>query len=136
MDVLVFGTFDPLHEGHVQFLRQARALGDVLTVVVTRDSVIRTLKGREPFHSEQERVARLSALDSVDVVLLGDVDPLQYQLFEHLDFDVLALGYDQEPSDAVVRRKLAALGKSSVSVVRLQAFKPDHYKSSFFRGDS
>ena len=38
--VLVFGTFDGLHEGHKDFLRQAKQYGDHLTVVVGRDSTV------------------------------------------------------------------------------------------------
>jgi len=46
--VLVFGTFDGLHEGHKNFFKQAREFGDFLVVVVGRDSTIVKTKGRPP----------------------------------------------------------------------------------------
>ena len=53
--VLVFGTFDGLHEGHQFFLKKARALGDRLVVVVARDVSVIALKGRSARLHEQER---------------------------------------------------------------------------------
>ncbi len=62
-----------MHAGHVQFLRQAKALGDVLIVGVNSDSGIRHRKGqRYPVNSERERMALVSALDMVDSVVLFD----------------------------------------------------------------
>ncbi len=74
---LVFtnGVFDILHAGHVHFLRQAKALGDVLIVGVNSDSGTRRLKGdRRPINSERDRLALVAALDMVDHVLLFDED--------------------------------------------------------------
>lgn len=134
MRVLVFGTFDPLHRGHGYFLRHARRLGQQLVVVVTCDSAIRMQKHREPFQAERERLARVVALPWVDEAFLGDEQPSNYELLKRLTFDILALGYDQEPTDEVVRRELAAQGKQYVKVVRLGSYKPERYKSSYLRG--
>ncbi len=133
MRVLVFGTFDPLHAGHVRFLRQARILGDSLLVVVARDSVVRNHKGREPFEPELKRLAGVSALPDVDEVILGDAHPERYELLATLNFDVLALGYDQEPDEAAVQKILDKLGKQQVRVVRLKPHQPNLYKSSLLR---
>lgn len=73
--VFTNGVFDILHAGHVQFLRQARALGDVLVVGVNSDSSARHLKGRgRPINSERDRLSLVAALDAVDRVLLFDED--------------------------------------------------------------
>lgn len=131
--VVVFGTFDPLHAGHVDFFRQARELGRHLTVVVARDSWIRYVKRRERRQGEADRLAVVAAKSGVDAVRLGDrwptTDP--YRLLGEIDFDILALGYDQEPADTVVKHELSARGKSDVEVVRLQPYRPDIYKSSY-----
>jgi D-beta-D-heptose 7-phosphate kinase/D-beta-D-heptose 1-phosphate adenosyltransferase len=74
---LVFtnGVFDILHAGHIQFLRQAKALGDMLIVGVNSDSSAHRLKGRgRPINCEQDRVALVAALDVVDEVVLFEED--------------------------------------------------------------
>ena len=73
--VFTNGVFDILHAGHVQFLRQAKELGDVLVVAVNSDSSTRRLKGKHrPIISERDRLALVAALDPVDYVLLFDDD--------------------------------------------------------------
>src|SRR3989344_7990010 len=136
MRVVVFGTFDPLHAGHVDFFRQARQSGGQarahLTVVVARDSWIRLVKRREPRQSEERRLAEAARQQGVDEVRLGDEWPAAdlYRLLGELDFDVLALGYDQTPREKTVREELRRRGKDTVRVVTLQPFQPDEYKSS------
>lgn len=132
--VLVFGTFDPLHAGHRDFFRQAKALGDHLTVVVARDSSIRASKRYEPHQGEETRLAAVAAVDSVDEAMLGQPTAHQYDMLRELEFDVIALGYDQEPAEVEVRRQLTLLGKQAVRVVRLHPFQPEKYKSTFIRG--
>ncbi len=75
---LVFtnGCFDILHRGHVTYLAQARALGSSLVVAVNSDaSVRRQGKGVDrPINTEQDRMAVLAALESVDLVTWFDQD--------------------------------------------------------------
>lgn len=73
--VFTNGVFDILHAGHVQFLRQARALGDVLVVGINSDGSTRRRKGRgRPINSERDRCALVAALDMVDYVVIFDED--------------------------------------------------------------
>jgi D-beta-D-heptose 7-phosphate kinase / D-beta-D-heptose 1-phosphate adenosyltransferase len=73
--VFTNGVFDILHVGHVQFLRQARALGDVLIVGINSDRSTQRIKGKNrPIHSERDRMALVAALDTVDHVILFDED--------------------------------------------------------------
>ena len=73
--VFTNGVFDILHAGHVQFLRQAKELGDVLIVGVNSDRSTQRLKGkRHPINSERDRMALVGALDPVDHVVLFDED--------------------------------------------------------------
>ena len=73
--VFTNGVFDILHAGHVQFLRQAKALGDLLVVAINSDASARRLKGKNrPINSERDRAALVAALDPVDHVLLFDED--------------------------------------------------------------
>jgi D-beta-D-heptose 7-phosphate kinase / D-beta-D-heptose 1-phosphate adenosyltransferase len=73
--VFTNGVFDILHAGHVHFLRQAKALGDVLVVGVNSDRSTQRLKGRSrPINSERDRMALVAALDPVDYVVLFEED--------------------------------------------------------------
>ena len=73
--VFTNGVFDILHAGHVGFLREAKALGDVLVVGVNTDRSARRLKGeRRPINSERDRLALVAAMDVVDDVVLFDED--------------------------------------------------------------
>lgn len=132
--VLVFGAFDPLHEGHKDFLRQARELGGHLTVVVARDSSIRANKGYEPHQGEEVRLKAVATVDNVDEVIFGKKTAHKYEMLAELEFDVLALGYDQTPKEEEVRDQLALLGRQNARVVRLQPFHPEKFKSTFIRG--
>ena len=57
--VLVFGTFDGLHEGHLDLFRQAGELGKYVIAVVARDSTILKNKGKQPKFGEQERLEKV-----------------------------------------------------------------------------
>lgn len=73
--VFTNGIFDILHVGHVQFLRQAKALGDVLVVGINSDQSVQRLKGAgQPINSARDRKALVAALDMVDHVVLFDED--------------------------------------------------------------
>jgi D-beta-D-heptose 7-phosphate kinase/D-beta-D-heptose 1-phosphate adenosyltransferase len=73
--VFTNGVFDILHAGHVQLLRRARALGDILVVGLNSDVSTRRLKGpTRPVNRESDRLALVSALDAVDYAVLFDED--------------------------------------------------------------
>jgi rfaE bifunctional protein nucleotidyltransferase chain/domain len=69
--VLTNGVFDLLHAGHVGYLQQARALGDVLVVALNSDASVRAIKGPlRPLTPEGERASLLAALRCVDYVTI------------------------------------------------------------------
>lgn len=69
--VLTNGVFDLLHTGHLFYLRQARALGDVLLIALNADASVRALKGpTRPVQSEEQRAYALGALACVDAVTI------------------------------------------------------------------
>ena len=130
---LFFGSFDGLHEGHRDAFRQAAQLGGHLQVVVTRDEVVKQQKGRYPDEAEDVRLAAVQANHHVDKAQLGSRTPDDYSLLNTLPFTTLAVGYDQMPDDAQIMKLLSEQGKPEVTVVRLQPFKPDTFKSSKLR---
>jgi len=111
-ECLVFtnGCFDLLHRGHVEYLQQARSLGDVLVVGLNSDESVRLLKGPDrPVVAETDRAAILCALQDVDFVTLfsePSVEPLVAALLP----DVLAKGGDYKPQDVVGRQLVEGAG--------------------------
>ena len=92
--VFTNGCFDILHAGHVEYLRQARSLGDVLVVALNSDASVRRLKGSDrPIVPEAERAGLLAALRSVDHVVLFDAESPR-ELIELVRPDVYVKGGD------------------------------------------
>jgi cytidyltransferase-like protein len=86
--VFVSGCYHLLHPGHLDFFRDARALGDYLTVCFASDFTLRSYKGVEPVLPQEHRRAMLKALRMVDQVVMG-----QYITGNPaLDFTAAALG--------------------------------------------
>lgn len=72
--VLVTGGFDPIHSGHIEYFREAKALGDVLIVGINSDEWLTRKKGRA-FMPVTERLCIIRALDMVDAcILFNDTD--------------------------------------------------------------
>ncbi|MGW0432361.1 D-glycero-beta-D-manno-heptose 1-phosphate adenylyltransferase [Micromonospora sp. NPDC003197] len=95
--VFTNGCFDVLHRGHVRYLDQARALGDLLVVAVNSDDSVRRLKGADrPVNPVEDRVAVLAALSCVDhVVVFAEDSPVA--LIETVQPDVYVKGGDYPP---------------------------------------
>lgn len=102
--VFTNGVFDLLHPGHVRYLAEARAQGDVLIVGVNSDASVRRLdKGPDrPLNPEQERAEVLAGLRTVDAVVIFDEDT-PHAIVSALQPDVLVKGADWAP-DAIVGR--------------------------------
>ena len=74
--IIVNGTFDILHSGHLALLNYARSLGDYLVVAIDSDRRVKELKGvSRPVNTQAERQELLSNLRSVDEVRIFDSDP-------------------------------------------------------------
>jgi FAD synthetase len=125
MKVLVFGTFDLLHQGHRFLLTHANARG-ALTVVVARDRNVRSIKGRYPVHDEEERASLVRGVVPEADVVLGDTDDFLAPV-RALNPDLILLGYDQGFPPGVTQDDLPC------EVERLPAFHPETYKTSILR---
>jgi len=115
---LVFtnGVFDILHVGHVRYLQQARALGDVLLVAINNDASVRELKGEgRPLMNENERAEILAALEAVDyITIFDDISPRS--LIAELLPDVLVKGGDYALDQIHGREEVEAAGGCVVSL--------------------
>ncbi|MBI4049911.1 MAG: FAD synthase [Candidatus Doudnabacteria bacterium] len=129
--VLVFGTFDILHPGHIDFLRQAKRYGDFLIVSLAREKNVKRVKGQKPFHSETDRKKLLESLKFVDKVVMGSKDNYLGHI-KSLKPDVIVLGYDQKAYTKDLKAKLAGLGLSP-RIVRAQSYKSKIYRSRNYR---
>src|SRR4051812_7636895 len=97
--VFTNGVFDLLHRGHVEYLFEARSLGDSLVVGVNSDASTHRLKGAgRPVNSETDRAIVLAALECVDAVALFDEDTPR-DLIAALLPDILVKGGDYNASD-------------------------------------
>ena len=130
--VMAFGTFDCLHAGHFQYLKRAKALGDFLIVVVSRDRNARIIKGKNPLNSEKDRLELVKALSFVDKAVLGDREVRTWSVIKRNNPTTIALGYDQWASIPSLRKELDALGLNP-RIVRVKAYKAEKNKSSNFK---
>jgi cytidyltransferase-like protein len=97
--VLVGGVFDLIHPGHIHTLRAAKAEGDVLVVIVARQSTAKKIKKfRKIYHDEKLRRDLVNSLNFVDLALIGKEGTL-YDTVEYVKPNVIALGYDQAHSE-------------------------------------
>ncbi len=126
--IVCAGTFDHFHPGHIDFLKQAKVLGDELVVIVARDENVKRIKGMMPEHNESQRKESVEKTGIPDKAILGYTDKDIFKILEDLKPDIIALGYDQRVSEERINERLP-----KCKIVRLKPFKPDKYKSSYYR---
>lgn len=99
--VMTNGCFDVLHPGHLDFLSRAKALGDLLVVVINSDASVRKLKGpARPINSLLDRATMLSGLSCVDYVAsFSEETPLDF--YTRFTPDVLVKGGDYQVSTII-----------------------------------
>lgn len=128
--VIVFGTFDLLHPGHVSFLNQAQKLGDRLVVIVARDEFVRKIKGKDPKQGEKKRSSNVRNLGIADRVRLGSRTYNYFRTLRSENVDIIAMGYDQKPKITDLRKKLKRHRLTKIAILRLKPFKEAQFKSS------
>lgn len=104
MRVMVNGTFDILHRGHLELLNFAKSLGDQLLVAIDTDRRVTQLKGPgRPIHNQEDRKFHLECLKAVDSVVLFDTKEQLIAIMESFKPDVYVKGSDwkkDKPSTA------------------------------------
>ncbi len=99
--VFTNGCFDILHRGHVEYLVEAKSLGDILVVGINSDASVKKLKGAlRPINKEKDRAIVLAALTPVDFVIIFEEEtPLK--VIEAIDPDILVKGGDWKVEEIV-----------------------------------
>ena len=98
MKIIVNGTFDVMHPGHIALLNYAKSLGDFLLVAIDTDDRVRQLKGpTRPINNEQDRKCILENLKSVDQVCLFKSDKELLHLISECDIMVKGSDYKDKP---------------------------------------
>ncbi len=98
--VFTNGCFDILHVGHIRYLKEARALGDVLVIGLNSDKSVSVIKPGRPVNPQGWRAEILAALEMVDYVTVFDEDT-PYELIKLLKPDILVKGGDWKKEDIV-----------------------------------
>ncbi|MDX8381433.1 MAG: D-glycero-beta-D-manno-heptose 1-phosphate adenylyltransferase [Ghiorsea sp.] len=120
--VFTNGCFDLLHPGHIQYLADARALGDVLVLGLNADDSISRLKGSSrPINNLEDRAAMLMGLKSVDAVVAFEEDTPQ-KLISLLLPDALVKGGDYNTDDIVGAKEVRACGGEVIVVPFLKGY--------------
>jgi len=117
--VFTSGIFDLLHPGHVRYLEEARALGDLLIVGLSADESVRRNKGPgRPVTPQDERGEVLAALASVDAVVVFSEDTAA-DIIRRIQPDILVKGADL-PADQIVGRDIVEARGGRVVMLPLE----------------
>ena len=103
--VIVNGTFDILHPGHVAMLNTARSLGDYLIVAIDTDRRVQELKGASrPINNQNFRRTMLSNIKAVDLVELFDSQEELINIFKLYKPDIMVKGSDWKGKSIVAEQ--------------------------------
>jgi rfaE bifunctional protein nucleotidyltransferase chain/domain len=121
--VFTNGVFDILHPGHVRYLRDARALGDVLIVGINSDRSVKTLGKApdRPINHEAERAEILAALAAVDAVVIFD-EETPHDIISTIQPDILVKGADWGENAIVGRDIVEARGGKVVRIALAEGY--------------
>ena len=133
MRVMVFGTFDVVHDGHLDFFNQAKALAQNVYLIISiarDDNVVRT-KHRLPMYDELARQQAVVDLGVADEVVLGSTDDYLAHIKTYQP-DIIALGYDQFTYTETLEADLVK-ARITAKIVRLKPYFTEKFKSSIVK---
>ncbi|MEX2192632.1 MAG: adenylyltransferase/cytidyltransferase family protein [Nitrosarchaeum sp.] len=125
--VLAGGVFDIIHPGHIHTLNAAKALGDILVVVVATDNTAVKMKKRQPLHSKEQRQELVNSLVMVDLCLIGQEDDI-FKTVNLVKPQIIALGYDQVHQEKFIIDGCKKINLDA-NVARLQSPIPESSSS-------
>lgn len=129
--VLVFGTFDLMHPGHLRFLKFASRFG-LVTVSLTTDELCNMYKHHTPVNMYNKRAQALKEICWVSEVVAADAIPNSYQSIASTAPDYIVLGQDQQSLKMAIETKINSLGYST-KIKFAEPYRRNIYQSSKFR---
>jgi FAD synthetase len=119
--ILVAGTFDIIHAGHIYLINEAAKLGDVFVVVAT-DENRELFSGQRPVIPQEQRLEVIKNLKNVKDARLGRSDNNTLKTVEEINPDIILLGPDQKYSIEVLKKGLAEKGLNHIQIRRLEIY--------------
>jgi len=131
--IMVFGTFDGLHKGHLNFLWQARKLAPKCFIIVSiaRDRNVFKIKKKLPVLNEKKRVTLLQNCKLADKVVFSGINQHLPHILKEKP-DIIALGYDQKAYVRNLKKDLKNKGLN-VKIVRLKPYKEKIFKNKLLQ---
>lgn len=131
--VLCAGSFDLLHSGHLNYFSQARRIAKKIVVVVSSDENYFKARGKNPLHSQDERISFIKNANVVDEIVKGSSGNI-FEVIKKINPDAILLGYDDKISEEVLEKNIKEMGLK-IQILRAKAFNPEKYKSSLMKKD-
>jgi len=119
--ILVAGTFDIIHPGHIFLINQAAELGDVYVVVATSRNREK-FKGIPPIVPEEQRLEVIKSLKNVKEAILGRKDNNTLMTVAEINPDIILLGPDQKFNITELKKGLEEINLGHIDVVRLETY--------------
>jgi FAD synthetase len=119
--VLIAGTFDLIHPGHIYLINEAAKLGEVYVIVAT-DKNREMYSGEAPIVHEEQRLAVIKSIKNVKDAKLGRHDNDTLKAVEEIKPDIVLLGPNQKYSIETLKKGLIDIGLNKVVVKRLETY--------------
>jgi FAD synthetase len=129
--VILFGTFDILHPGHINLFQQAKKFGEI-NVVIARDKNVKKIKQRLPQNNERSRLGKVAHLPEIHKAFLGNLENF-FQPIEKIQPDIIVLGFDQKTFSTHELKTNLKKRNLFPKIIRLKSYKPKIFKSSLIR---
>ncbi len=119
--VLIAGTFDLIHAGHIYLINEASKLGDVF-VIVSTDRNRKLYSGSFPIIPQEQRLEIIRSIKNVQEARLGRSDNDTLKTVEEIAPDIILLGPDQKYDAAILKKGLKKRGLDKIEVKRLKTY--------------
>ena len=119
--VLVAGTFDLIHPGHIFLFNEAAKIGDVYVIVAT-DNNRELYSGERPIIPEQQRLEVVKNIKNVKEARLGRSDNDTLKTVEEINPDIILLGPDQKYDLKTLKEGLKRKGLNHIEVKRMKSY--------------
>ena len=132
--MLIAGTFDLLHPGHIYLVNEAAKMGDVYVIVAT-DQNRKLYSGESPIIPENQRLEVIASVKNVKEARLGRSDNDTLKTVEEISPDIILLGPDQKYDQETLKQGLIEKGLDNIIVKRLDTYydKYDLHSSSLIK---